>query len=61
MWTQLAVALVFELGIHRSAPRDAGKPSSKVDCAQPGIPEASPTQSMEERRALLGMFVVSTM
>jgi len=59
MWTQVAVALVFELGIYRAGSRDKRQYSAKVNF--PLDPSADPIRSMEERRAILGVFIVSSM
>jgi hypothetical protein len=60
MWTQLAVALVFELEIHRAGSGEVGQISSKADWNPPRT-LVGPTRSMEERRAILGVFIVSSM
>src|SRR5277367_6768263 len=59
MWTQVAVALVFELGIHRAGSRDVGRFSAKANF--PPDPPEGPIRSMEERRAILAVFIVSSM
>jgi hypothetical protein len=60
MWTQLAVALAFELGIHKAGSGDVGQISSNADWNHPRS-LIGPTRSIEERRAILGVFVVSSM
>jgi hypothetical protein len=59
MWTQVAVALVFELGIHRAGSRDVGRFPAKANF--PPDNPSGPIRSMEERRAILGVFIISSM
>ena len=60
MWTQLAVALVFELGIHRASSDEVGLISSKADWSPPST-LTGPTRNIEERRAVIGVFIASSM
>jgi hypothetical protein len=60
MWTQLAVALVFELGIHREPPGDEGQFCSKSTWFPLRLPEPQ-MRTVEERRAVLGTFIVTSM
>jgi hypothetical protein len=60
MWTQLAIALIFELGIHKACSGDAGQISSQADW-NPPRPLMGTTRSIEERRAILGVFIISSM
>lgn len=60
MWTQLAVALLFELGILRASSQEWSQFSSKVDWFPFRTP-GGPTKSLEERRAALAVFMISSM
>ena len=60
MWTQLAVALVFELGIHRDPPGDVGQFCSKSAWFPPRLPVPQ-MRTMEERRAILWASLVISM
>lgn len=60
MWTQLAVALVFELAIHRDPSGDVGQFNSKSAWYPPRLPVQHP-RTMEERRAVLATFLVTSM
>jgi hypothetical protein len=60
MWTSMAVALVFELGIHRNGCAEVGQMSAKADWMPP-VSLQGPTRTLEERRAVLGVYIVSSM
>jgi len=60
MWTQLAVAIVFELGIHKPSKRDEGQLNPKYSWLPPRWPE-SHTRTSEERRAVIGVFLLTSM
>ncbi|KAK7218925.1 hypothetical protein V2G26_006928 [Clonostachys chloroleuca] len=58
MWTQVAIALVLELGIHRLPPKE-DRLYNRVFLYIPQKSEPM-TRTKEERRALLGTFIVSS-
>ncbi|CAI6089679.1 unnamed protein product [Clonostachys chloroleuca] len=55
MWTQVAIALVLELGIHRLPPKE-DRLYNRVFLYIPQKSEPM-TRTKEERRALLGTFI----
>ncbi|KAH8895487.1 HET-domain-containing protein [Thozetella sp. PMI_491] len=60
MWSQLAVALVFELGIHIHIPGEEGQLTGRW-ANLPTRPTKSHVRTMEERRAVIGTFLVTSM
>ena len=60
MWTQLAMALVFQLGIDKGGSRFVDPPASEGSIL-PSRALPGPERSMEERRAILGVFIISSM
>jgi hypothetical protein len=60
MWTQLAIALTFELGIHKACTGDAGQISSQAEWNPPRSLMCT-TRSIEERQTILGVFIISSM
>ena len=62
MWAQLAVALVFELGIDKvpRAESDKRQLPARVYGYSPRQ-QASQARTMEERRAILGVYIITSM
>jgi hypothetical protein len=56
-FTQLAMTLVFDLRLNKPLPDDSNMLPVGGDCSTP----RGPTRSLEERRAVLGCFVMSSM
>jgi hypothetical protein len=54
------VALVFELGIHKPSLRDEGQLNAKYSWLPPRWP-APHIRTSEERRAVLGVFLLASM
>ena len=59
LFSQLAMTMVFELGLNKSM-----KDLPGVDCLSPfdqrKYPKLSTVRTMEERRALLGCFLITS-
>ena len=60
LFSQLAMTMVFELGLNKSTSKDL----PGVDCLSPfdqrKYPKQSTVRTMEERRALLGCFLITS-
>lgn len=69
MWTQLAIAMAYQLGLHRAPrqlpgdgqpPAEEGQLLNKADWV-PGYPPVHETRSMEERRAIVSLYIITSM
>lgn len=60
VWTQMVLALVFELGIHKGSQGDTVQHISKIPWFTTSAP-VSQVRTIEERRAVLGAFVLASM
>jgi hypothetical protein len=60
MWSQLMVGLVLELGISRAPALDKPEFYYSFRWFPPRLTEQS-IRSMEERRAVLGTFIITSM
>jgi hypothetical protein len=64
MWSQLTVSLVFELGLHKHSTVDEGQMTSEMSTKYTWLPPRFPQphpRTTEERRAVLGVFHVTSM
>lgn len=56
VFTQLAISLVFDLGLNKPVPEETSRTSNLHKVSRPSTP-----RTMEERRAVLGCFLVTSM
>ncbi|KAI4285157.1 MAG: hypothetical protein L6R35_004723 [Caloplaca aegaea] len=59
VFTQLAVSLVYDLGLNRPVPRD--NPLVALCIQSHNTPMIPTPRTMEERRAVLGCFLITSM
>lgn len=60
MWSQIAVSLVCELEIHKPPPGEEGQFGSRVTSFPPR-PLVPHIRTLEERRAILGTYIITSM